>query len=370
TRPPRPLRTPPCGPAARRAARRARPRVGGARPARPGAARTGRRTAARPPAAPPGSRPGRRSRRPPGRPGRHPPPLLRTCRPGSPGAVPAGADLGGHRLVGPGRHQAGPLVGYAVDGDQAVEAGADAAEQAARGAADPGGPPGPHPGRPQRRGHALPGRRRYRPPVKVDREPPGRHPAILAQLRCRGAQRPQFWRKCGARPAAGGARRRTSGARGRRDQANRAGANGVGSSSGSAPPISAAISAPVAGARTTPAPSWPQACHRPLTRGSGPITGRWSGTNGRYPWYARTTRTRARNGNSATACAVSRRSTAEEYAGSKPTRSRLDPISTVPDRVGATTAAVVGPAWSLATWSGYSAAYTRRRIGGASRAFH
>src|SRR5690606_3498429 len=141
-------------------------------------------------------------------------------------------------------------------------------------------------------------------------------------------------------------------------------------SSGSAPPISAAISAPVAGARTTPAPSWPQACHRPLTRGSGPITGRWSGTNGRYPWYARTTRTRARNGNSATACAASRRSTAEEYAGSKPTRSRLDPISTVPARVGATTAAVVVPAWSLATWSGYSAAYTRRRIGGASRASH
>src|SRR5690606_2012365 len=46
------------------------------------------------------------------------------------------------------------------------------------------------------------------------------------------------------------------------------------------------------------------------------------------------------------------------------------PISTVPARLGATTAALTRPLASLATRSGYSAAYTVRRIGGASRAFH
>ena len=85
------------------------------------------------------------------------------------------------------------------------------------------------------------------------------------------------------------------------------------------------------------------------------MIGRWSGQYGRKPRYVRSSDTSARNGNSPTAWAASRRTTRRLIVRSKPTRSRLAPMSTVPPRVPSITTDVSRPASDEATFATYSA---------------
>ena len=85
------------------------------------------------------------------------------------------------------------------------------------------------------------------------------------------------------------------------------------------------------------------------------MTGRWSGQYGRKPTYVRSRRTSARNGNTPTACAASRRMTGTEYVRSNPTRSREAPIRIVPDLVPSMTTEVWRSAALEATLATYSA---------------
>src|SRR6516164_10307467 len=79
------------------------------------------------------------------------------------GPAPTTATWNGSVIAGlpqdhpvPDGHEARTLRGAAVDGEQAVEAHADAAEQAARPRPAPGGAPGAHARRGEGSGHALP----------------------------------------------------------------------------------------------------------------------------------------------------------------------------------------------------------------------
>ena len=72
-----------------------------------------------------------------------------------------------HHAVG-GRHQAGPAIGAAVDGDQAVEADAHPAEVPAGCGITRGRPKGGVLGCPQRCGDALPGSSKHRLPLEFE----------------------------------------------------------------------------------------------------------------------------------------------------------------------------------------------------------
>ena len=279
---------------------------------RPAGASTGRRVARRRRPARPDARVRPRPRRPRARPGPAPTTSDVDDRPQTsrvaidrspPGCVTA--------APGAGRHQAGALVGPAVDHHQAVEADADAAEQPARAARLARRPPRRTPAAVRARADALPVDERDRPAVEAERL--GAH----ARHRDRGGS---------GRTARGRGQRRRPGRRGRRP------------------------------AGRSPAPA---RCRRPRGRrrgadrapagpGRSPAGGRGSraGSRGRHAAAGR----RAGTGRARTAWRASRQRHAPTGIGSKPTRSRLAPISMVPPRVPSTTADVSSPASSEATF--------------------
>src|SRR5437879_1450955 len=98
------------------------------------------------------------------------------ARPAGPAPITArsvivtGPPLGADLVPRPDRDQASPLIRTAVDGDEAVEADADAAEDAARAALSARGAPGGDACRPQRGRDRLPGQRLDRAAVEGDGE--------------------------------------------------------------------------------------------------------------------------------------------------------------------------------------------------------
>ena len=171
----------------------------------------------------------------------------------------------------------------------------------------------------------------------------------------RSGRRPPQRRPHGLiRPRPGSPARRTRSRLFIAGMTGRAGANGV---------IPAGVPAPVGG--RTRGDRWPgrDRCRRPRarsratrpgTRGSGPMTGRWSGEYGRKPRYARMTRRRGRNGNSRIAVGERASTRGERGVEADALPARAD--RTGPERVPSTTGEVCSAASSVATL-----ACTRRR---------
>ena len=206
--------------------------------------------------------------------------------------------------------------------DQAVEADADAAEEPARAAADRGCVRQERDARAQSAARdGLAGR-----PTRD-----GRRRRTTNAGRCRRHQGTCSHRHLRVEPV-GPERREVAARAPRRSAPARSGA-------------------PVPAARPMPAPSWPQAWQQPRApagRGRSPAGGR--GSTGRKPRTRGCADVAPARGTAATACAASRRThRAARTSRSKPTRSRLAPMSTVPPRVPSTTGESPAPAESLAT---------------------
>src|SRR5690606_14138910 len=97
--------------------------------------------------------------------------------------------LGADDVAGAGRNEAGPLPGAVVEGDQAVEADADAAEDATRPSSAAGRAPGGDTGLPEHGGDGPAGERGDAPPVELD----GERRAGTGSCQLEGVHRRSSW---------------------------------------------------------------------------------------------------------------------------------------------------------------------------------